>query len=274
MPDASPRIAFQGEFGAFGEEATRALFGADVNALPHPTFRAVFEAVAQGRVDGGVVPVENAIAGPVVDNLDLLLEFQPPLAGEWVLRVRHCLLAPPGLALADLERVLSHPQALAQCASYLRTQGLHPVPESNTAAAAKRVAQERPPRTAAIASLAAARRYGLTVLAEGIEDSPDNATRFLVLGRAPPPNVGTRRKTTLCVSVNDTARGLRDVLGAFASRDLIVTGLFPRPGADTWRAVWLMDVEAAEDSPRLLAALRDARAASTSLRVLGGYATG
>ncbi|RJS16329.1 prephenate dehydratase [Corallococcus sp. H22C18031201] len=274
MADAPPRIAFQGEPGAFGEEATRALFGADVDALPHPTFRAVFEAVTQGRVDGGVVPVENAIAGPVVDNLDLLIEFQPPLSGEWVLRVRHCLLAPPGRALADIERVLSHPQALAQCAGYLRGKGLHPVPESNTAAAAKRVAEELPPRTAAIASLAAARRYGLTVLDEGIEDSADNATRFLALGRARPPNVGTRRKTTVCVSVADTAQGLSEVLAAFASRNLTVTGLFPRPGGGAWRPVWLMDVEAAEDSPRLLAALEDARAASTTLRVLGGYATG
>ncbi|NBD13523.1 prephenate dehydratase [Corallococcus silvisoli] len=270
---ASRRIAFQGELGAYGDEATGAFFGPAVTRVPYPTFRAVFEAVASGAVEGGVVPMESALAGPVAEVVDLLLEFTPPISGELRLRVRHCLLAPPGHTLEGLTHALSHPQALAQCAGWLRGHHLQPVPEANTAVAARRVAQEATPGTAAIASRAAGERYGLTVLAEGIEDSPDNATRFLAVGPAVPPSLGARWKTSVVLTLDNGPGALAGVLGAFAARGVNVARLEARPGGvRAWDYRWCLDVDGAEDSAPVKAALDEARSASTSLQVLGSYA--
>jgi len=150
------RIGFQGARGAYSEEATFSLFGPGVQAVPLPSFRAVFEAVTRGHVDGGVVPVENSLAGSVIENVDLLIEFPVTITGELALHIQHCLLAPAGTALADIERALSHPQALAQCTAFLRQHGITPVPESDTAGAARRLSEQRTPRSAAIASRNAA----------------------------------------------------------------------------------------------------------------------
>jgi prephenate dehydratase len=271
--DAPRRIAFQGERGAYGDEATHAFFGPGVTPIPCPTFRAVFEAVARGDVDGGVVPLESALAGPVAEVVDLLLEFTPPLSGELRLRVRHCLLAPPGHTLERLTQALSHPQALAQCGAWLRRHHLQPVPEANTAVAARRVAREALTGTAAIASRTAAALYGLDILAEDIADSPDNATRFLAVGPAIPPGLGPRWKTSVVLTLDDGPGALAGVLGAFASRGVNVTRLESRPGGvRAWDYRWCLDVDGALDDAPVQAALREARSASTSLRVLGSYA--
>lgn len=271
MAESSPRrIAFQGERGAYGEEALRALYGPGVEAVPCPTFRAVFEAVAEGRVDGGVVPVESSLGGPVAENVDLLLEHDVPITGEMSLRIRHCLVAPPGLTLADIERALSHPQALSQCAGYLRRRGIQPVPEANTAIAARKVAEETPARTAAIASRASAELYGLTVIEEGVEDSPDNYTRFVTLGVGP-PREWKRGKTALAFTVQNESGALYRVLGAFSGRGLEVSRLESRPQRRAWEYVWCLDVDGALEDPRVREAVEAAQAACITLRVLGSY---
>jgi prephenate dehydratase len=267
---ASLRIAFQGERGAYSEEATRTLFGASVEAVPCPNFRAVFEAVASGRVNGGVVPVENCLAGPVSENVDLLLEFSLPITGELSLRIRHCLVAPEGTAMEGLERVLSHPQALAQCAGFLRQHRLTPVPEGDTAGAARRVAEQKSPRTAAIASRTAAGLYGLTVLREGIEDAPDNRTRFVSLS-ALPDLTSTQRKTALALTVENTPGSLHEVLGVFSRRGLNLIRLESRPQRRPWEYVFCLDFEGALEEPRVSEALEEASRLCRSFRVLGSY---
>jgi prephenate dehydratase len=270
MAEPKRRIAFQGEHGAYGEEAVRALYGPDVESVPVLTFRAVFESVAEGRVHGGVVPVESTLGGPVAENVDLLLEHDLQISGELSLRIRHCLLAPPGRTLDGIERAMSHPQALAQCAGYLRRRGILPVPEANTAIAARRVAEEAPPRTAAIASRVAAELYGLAVLDVGVEDSPDNHTRFVTLGPAP-ARAWTRRKTSLAFTVENTSGALYRVLGAFSARGLNVARLESRPQRRAWEYVWCMDVEGALEDARVREAVDAAQAACITLRVLGSY---
>jgi prephenate dehydratase len=270
MAEARRRIAFQGEHGAYGEEAVRALHGPQAVSVPLLTFRAVFESVAEGRVDGGVVPVESTLGGPVAENVDLLLEHDLPITGELSLRIRHCLLAPPGRTLDGIERAMSHPQALAQCAGYLRRRGITPVPEANTAIAARRVAEEAPPRTAAIASRTAADLYGLAVLDVGVEDSPDNHTRFVTLG-LPPERAWTRRKTALAFTVENAPGALYRVLSAFSSRGLNVTRLESRPQRRAWEYVWCLDVDGALEDPRLREAVDAAQGACITLRVLGSY---
>jgi prephenate dehydratase len=266
----SPRIAFQGERGAYSEEATRALFGPEVEPVPSSSFRAVFEAVASGKVDGGAVPVENSLAGPVAENVDLLLEFSIPVTGELSLRIRHCLLAPAGTTLAGLESARSHPQALAQCAGFLRQHGIFPVAESDTAGSARRVAEHAPPRTAAIASRAAAELYGLTVLKEGIEDSPDNHTRFLALG-AVPARTGAQAKTAVAFTLENRPGALHQVLGVFATRGLNVVRLESRPQRHPWEYVFCLDLEGSREEPRVGEALEEAARLCRSFRVLGSY---
>lgn len=266
----SPRIAFQGERGAYSEEATRALFGPGVEAVPCPNFRAVFEAVAAGRVDGGAVPVENSLAGSVLDNVDLLLEFSLPITGELSLRIRHCLLAPEGVALKDVQRVLSHPQALAQCARFLRQHGMTPVPDADTAGSARRLAELKPPNSAAIASRTAAELYGLTVLLEGVADSPNNLTRFVSLS-AIPPLTGDRSKTSVAFTVEHNPGSLHQVLGIFASRGLNLTRLEPRPLRRPWEYVFCMDIEGSLEDIRVSEALDSAANLCGSFRVLGSY---
>jgi prephenate dehydratase len=266
----SLRIAFQGERGAYSEEATRALFGPSVEPVPRPSFRAVFEAVASGQVDGGAVPVENSLAGSVSENVDLLVEFSVPITGELSLRIRHCLLAPAGTTLEGLERVLSHPQALAQCAGFLRQHGITPVGESDTAGSAKRVAQLAPPRTAAIASRAAADLYGLTVLREGIEDSPGNYTRFLSLG-AVPVLTGRQSKTAVVLTLENNPGALHAVLGVFATHGLNIIRLETRPLRRPWEYFFCLDLEGAREEPRMSEALEEAALLCRSFRVLGSY---
>lgn len=267
---SSRRIAFPGERGAYSEEATRALFGPDVEPVPSPGFRAVFEATASGMTDGGVVPVENSLAGPVAENVDLLLEFSVPITGELSMRIRHCLLAPAGTLLTEVQRAISHPQALAQCASFLRQHGIFPVAATDTAGCAKHVAEETPPHTAAIASRAVADRYGLTVLREGIEDSPDNYTRFLALG-AVPALTGSRSKTAVAFSVENHPGALHQVLGVFALRGLNLTRLEPRPLRRPWEYFFCLDIEGSREEPHVGQALDEAARLCRSFRVLGSY---
>ncbi|ADO71440.1 prephenate dehydratase [Stigmatella aurantiaca] len=264
------RIAFQGEHGAYGEQATRALYGPDVEAVPQPSFRSVFEAIVEGHVHGGVVPVENSLAGSVTENVDLLLEFTQPITGELALPIRHCLLVPPGRKLAELERALSHPQALAQCATFLRQHGITPVAEADTAGSARRVAELAPPRTAAIASRIAAELYGLEVLLEGIEDAPDNHTRFVSMG-AVPSQPGAQSKTAVAFTLENNPGVLHRVLGAFATRGLSVTRVESRPRRRPWEYVFCLDVEGSQEEPSVAAALDEAALLCRSFRVLGSY---
>lgn len=175
------KVAYAGEPGAYGEEAALKVPGA-TQVLPCPSFAHVFTAVQGGAADAGVVPVENSIAGPVLE-VQRLLQSSPLTVLERVeLRIRHCLLAPRGVSLASIHRVESHPQALAQCGRFIASHGWETSSTDNTASAAHRLSELRTPGTAAIASRRAADLYGLVVLEEDIADHPTNTTAFVVVG--------------------------------------------------------------------------------------------
>jgi prephenate dehydratase len=176
------RVAFQGERGAFGEEAVTRLLGAGVRAVPRPTFEALFSSVEEGVADCVVAPVENTLAGPVARVRELLDETSLRVEGEVVLRISQCLIACRGATLATVREVESHPVALAQCSRFFRE---HPhvtaVEADDTAASVRRVVARGDVRRAAIASERAARLYGGVVLRAHIADSRENYTRFLLL---------------------------------------------------------------------------------------------
>src|SRR2546430_429731 len=186
----SKKIAFQGEPGAYSEEALF-LLAPDAESQPHREFRDVAQAVLDRRAQYGLLPIENSLVGSIATNFDLIAESGLAIVGEVVSAVHHCLLGIPGVERAALRRVLSHPVALAQCERFLRElSGVEIVAFYDTAGAAAEVARRRDASLGAVAGALAAHRYGLDVVAERIEDEPHNQTRFLLVAReatAPPP---------------------------------------------------------------------------------------
>lgn len=222
------KVAYQGEPGAYSEEAVAVLFP-DAEPAGYPTFRLTFDSLEMGAVEAAVLPVENSSAGVVQEVSDLLWEL-PGLrvVREHIQPVRHCLLGWPG----PVERALSHPQALAQCERYLHSRQIRPVAYHDTAGAARAVAEQRQPGTAAIASKAAARRYGLYVLAEGIQDDSENRTRFVVVEKgepARPRSAASGWKGSIAFVTAHRPGSLAHALECFSRRGVNLTRLDSRP---------------------------------------------
>lgn len=267
------RVAFQGEYGAYSEEATRAIFPQG-QPVPCRTLQDVFDAMAAGTVECAVVPVENSQAGSINDTYDLLLEHHDRLyiVAEYMLRVRHMLLALPGQALGDIRVVYSHPQALAQSERFLATLDAQIEPAYDTAGSARRIAAEGLRGAAAVAGRGAAAAYGLEILAEGIETSQDNYTRFLALARE--PAAAPRTKTSLVMSTRNTPGALYHALGPFAARGVNMIKLESRPSrARPWEYIFYLDVEGDAQHEPLLSALNALHGLTPMLVVLGSYPT-
>ncbi len=275
-------IAFQGETGAYSEEAVQALFAGSL-PKPYPTFEAVFDALARSEVDLAVVPIENSLFGSVHVNLDLLQAHSVWIAGELSLRIRHHLMAQSGTAMADLRRVYSHPQALGQCQVFLRDHLPHaePVPVYDTAGAARMIALSGEPAVAAIASRRAAGEYGLDILASGIETNHHNFTRFLVLSRERQlPETGGARdtpfKTSIVFAMQENVPGaLFKSLAVFALRDLDLLKIESRPLVGRpGEYLFYLDVSGALTDAPLQRALDHLRELTTVMKVLGSYPVG
>lgn len=264
------RVAFQGEPGAYSEEAVVQLFG-EVETLPCAALPQAFDAVASGRADRGVVPIENSQAGSINETYDLLLAHDLVITGELDLRVRHCLLALPGEAREGITRVYSHPQALAQCEAFLTHLGAELVPSYDTAGSAKMIHDRRLTGSAAIASRRAAQIYGLAILAEGIETNASNFTRFIVLDRTAAPR-SARSKTSVVFALHNRPGTLYAALGALATRGINLIKLESRPGRERpWDYLFYVDFDGHADDAVAREALADLEASATFLRVLGSY---
>lgn len=270
-PSTKTVVAYQGEPGAYSQEAIYQHFGELVNTLPCHDFEEIFRAIEEGRATYGLLPVENSQAGSINQAYDLLLDHDLRVIGEVKLRVRHCLLVPPGVTAADIRRVRSHPQALAQCERYLRTRGWEPVADYDTAGAARQLAAASEPHTAAIASALAGRTYGLEVLDVGIEDSPENTTRFFVLGRedAPP---AARNKTSIVFATTHTPGALYHALGEFANRGINLTKIESRPRRNRpWHYVFYVDLEGHYQDLGVGRALSSLLTRAAFVKLLGSY---
>lgn len=273
------RAAFQGETGAFSEEATRVLFGGGVQPVPTSTFEGVFEAVASGEVDRGVIPIENSLFGSVHVNYDLLQANDLWIIGELSLRIRHHLLAMPGTTLGEIRQVLSHPQALGQTQEFLKKNlpQAEVVPTYDTAGSAKMVAESGDPTQAAVASERAAVEYGLNVLAAGIETNHQNYTRFLVLSREKEPmRPGVSYKTSIVWTPTENVPGiLFKGLAAFTLRDINLHKIESRPLVGRpGEYLFYLDVAGSEEDIAIQRALRHLQELAASVKVLGSYPQG
>jgi prephenate dehydratase len=271
---ASP-IAYAGEPGAFAEDAVVATFGQDAPRLPVGSFRDVFEAVTSGTAASGVIPVENLVNGSVREVYDLLLEHDLQILAEVVVPVDLCLAALPGRTLDDVERVYSHIQALGQAERFLRSRQWTLLTTYNTAGAGKFIRDQADAGAAAVLSRRAADAYGLDVLADSIQDVPDNRTRFLVVapaGPAPDRVEGRASRTTIAFGVRNEPGTLLAALQVFAARSINLSKLESRPSrAAAWEYVFWADLDAHSQEPECAAALEGLARFATMVRVFGTY---
>lgn len=266
------RIAFQGIRGAYSEAALLAHFGPSVEAVGFPFSEQVFDAVGSGQVDGGFVPVENSIAGPVGVNNDLLLERSVFATAEAYFPIEHCLLGRTGERVEDVKTVCSHPVALAQCRDFVNRYGMRVVPEYDTAGAAEIVAKRQAPGEAAIASKRCAEVYGLAVLAEHIQTVRNNITRFLAFRRGDAAGSARGEKTSLAFSVHHHPGALLDCLKRFAEHDINLTRLESRPvPTNPFEYVFFVDLLGGLHDRAIEAALVELRSAARHLKVIGTY---
>jgi 3-deoxy-7-phosphoheptulonate synthase len=274
-------VAYQGERGAYGEKAIRHWFAGEVKALPVPEFPSVFEAVLAGKAGFGIVPIENSLTGSIHQNYDLLLQFPDiRIVGEQKIRVEHNLIGLPGTSLADIRRVYSHPQGLAQCSRFMEE---HPEWESvafyDTAGAARFVAEKKSRENAAIASAEAAEVYGLAILKQGVETNVQNYTRFFVIAREADTQQtqGQREKSkaSFCFSVADKPGALFRALQVLADKGLNMKKLESRPiHGKPWQYLFYIDVDLPPDPALFGRCMEELKEVSEDLRVLGMYRAG
>ncbi|CAL1357715.1 unnamed protein product [Linum trigynum] len=280
------RVAYQGLCGAHSESAALKAYP-NCEPVPCDQFETAFEAVEACSVDRAVLPIENSLGGSIHRNYDLLLRHRLHIVGEIKYAVRHCLLANQGVKVEHLKKVLSHPQALAQCEYTLTRLGLVREAVDDTAGAAKHVALEKLEDTGAVASSAAAEIYGLDILAEDIQDASLNVTRFLMLAREPIIAGNDRPfKTSIVFSLEEGPGMLHKALAVFAERQINLTKIESRPmrwssltspGVDgnglqkCFHYLFYADFEASMASDDAKMALQDLEKLATSLRILGSY---
>lgn len=270
MTDGQPIVAFQGEHGAYSEQAVRQHFN-DPVTLPCRTFIDIIDSLQSGRATFGMLPVENSLAGTVVSAYDLLIDYDLHIQGEVILQVEHCLVAPAGTALADVRYARSHNQALMQCAQTLRRMGLEPVDYYDTAGAARDLAAEPQPGTAAIASALAAETYGLEIVARHLEDEAFNFTRFFVLGREYPARQDPS-KTSIILTTRHVPGALYAALGELARRNINMTKIESRPRRNRpWHYLFYVDFEGHEEDEPVREALLGILKHASFLKVLGSY---
>lgn len=283
IPKSHITVAYQGESGAYSEQAALEFFGADAHPQPKQSFDEVFDAVTAAQCMFGVVPAENSLGGSIHRNYDLLMRHNLHIVGEVIVRVRWYLYTLPGVQLGDIKRVMSHWQALAQTEQSLAR--LLPQAEReqvyDTAGSVKLLAEEGRRDTAAIAGIRAHALYGLPILLSGIEDDPTNYTRFIVLSRDSIPNPspqeegrreGVVHKSSIVFATRNEPGALFKSLAAFALRDIDLTKIESRPlQGSPWEYLFYMDFVGHAEGPRCRRALDHLREFATILRVLGSY---
>jgi prephenate dehydratase len=271
----NPRVAFQGEPGAFSGEAARKLLGHEVELIPCETFEKMFAEVEGGSSDYCLAPIENSLFGSVHQNYDLLLKHSLRIVGEINLRIIHNLIAAPGTKIDDVKRVYSHPVALGQCRRFLSGRHeMRPVAAYDTAGSVKLIMESREAGAAAIASAAAAEVYGALILVPGIEDDQANFTRFWLLARedACAETPTDADKTSIVFSLENRTGSLYRAMAVFALRDIDLLKIESRPLIGRpWEYSFYLDFIGAPTEPRVCNALAHLREFATSVKVLGSY---
>jgi len=269
------KIAFQGEPGANSDTACRNMFP-DMEPLPCPTFEDAFNAVETGKADLAMIPIENTIAGRVADIHHLLPESRLHIVGEYFLPIHFQLMALPGVDMSEIKAVYSHIHALGQCRKVIRRHRWKPMVAGDTAGSARMVAEEKVRSHAALAPRLAAELYGLEIIAENVEDTDNNVTRFVVLAKE---KVWAERRspdqqmiTTFIFRVRNVPAALYKALGGFATNGVNMTKLESyQLGGKFFSSLFYADVQGHPEDRNLTLALEELRFFSREVRILGVY---
>jgi len=268
------RVAFQGELGAFSQQAAHRIFGPHLQPLPCLAFEDVFRRLVRGKADFAVIPIENSLAGSIHQNFDLLAKHSLESIGETYVRIEHHLIANPRARMADIRQVYSHPVALAQCRTFLGSlRAAEEVSFYDTAGSVKFIRDKHLSNAAAVASADAARMYGMKILKRNIEDDRENYTRFLALARrGRVPHGGA--KTSLVFSLRNEPGALFKALSVFALRDINLTKIESRPiRGRRWEYLFYVDLQSDIRSRQCVNALRHLQEMTAYFKVLGSYPT-
>jgi chorismate mutase/prephenate dehydratase len=271
-----PTVAFQGEKGAYSEIAIRSHFVQNVTSIPCRTFYDVTELVRKGKVDFGVLPIENTIVGSIAHTYDLLLETRLNIVGEMIIPISHCLLSYTKIASKSIKKIYSHPAALSQCEVFLRKfEKCDVIPTYDTAGSAKMIAEGKLSDTACIASEKAAEIYGLIILKSKIEDYPNNQTRFVVISETPvqPSDIANKpAKTSVVFDTLDQPGMLYQCLGIFDEYKINLTSLESRPHkSEPWKYHFFVDLEGVYFTETTANALDEIKKKTGFLHILGSY---
>jgi prephenate dehydratase len=276
MPEKTNLIAFQGEPGANSDTASRDMYPS-MEPLPCPTFEDAFVAVESGKADLAMIPIENTIAGRVADIHHLLPESRLHIVGEYFLPIHFQLMVLRGAKMEGIKAVYSHIHALGQCRKVIRKHRWKPVVAGDTAGAARIVAEEGDPSKAALAPSLAAELYGLDIVAENVEDTDNNVTRFVVLSKqkqwATRADPAEKMMTTFVFRVRNVPAALYKAMGGFATNGVNMTKLESyQLGGKFFSTQFYADIEGHPDDPNVTLALEELGFFSREVRILGVYA--
>jgi prephenate dehydratase len=272
--------SFQGELGAFSQQAIRQLLGPEAIPMPHQRFEEAFKALRDKKVSAAVIPIENTLHGSVHENYDHLLNFDLEIVAETSVRIVHNLITCPGVPFSKVTKVYSHPVALTQCLRFFENNPqVERVPFYDTAGSVKMILEQKLPDAAAIASSLSAEIYGGKILKKSIEDDRENHTRFFLL--RPPGQVKTKPedhahwKTSIVFTTRNTPGSLFRGLAAFALRDISLAKIESRPRrGKPWEYLFYVDIHAHIEEPRVKNAIAHLGELADMIRVLGCYPKG
>jgi len=266
------KVAFQGEKGAFSEEAALKFFDKNIENLGFETLNEVFEAIEKKKADFGIVPVENSIEGTVRKGYELFLNYNVNPFAEVIHRISHCLISLSGESLKSIRVVYSHPQALGQCSKFLEKQKYKTIPFYNTAAAVKMIKEKKLKHTGAIASERAGKIYKMKILKKRIENNPQNYTRFLVITKDKKTIPTGKDKTSVIFTLKHIPGSLFKSLEVFAKKNINLTKIESIPISDKpWEYNFLVDFEGHVEDKKVSLALEELKTKTTFLKVIGSY---
>jgi len=270
--EKNARVAFQGERGAFSEEAAVKLLGEEITLVPRPTFEAAFNAIADRAADYILAPIENSLAGSVHRSFDLLVDSPLNILAEVIIPIAHNLIAAPGVKFEEITVVESHPVALAQCEQFFSAHPrLKRIATEDTAGSVRDVVASGDRSRGAIAGRRAAEIYGGAILREHLEDNCENYTRFLLLSDSA-NSAADADKLSLVFQLDHRPRALYNALEPFARRNLNLMKIESRPvHGRPWQYRFYLDLQASRRDPEVAAALRELESLVVELRILGSY---
>lgn len=272
LPVKGKKVAYQGLEGSYGHAAALKYFGVEANLYHVRSFEDLMTAVRDGEADYSVMPIENSSAGAVTDNYDLLLKYNNYIAAEIFVPINHMLLGTPDADIQDIERVYAHPQALMQSSEFLNARPeWQQISLENNAVAAKKVADDKDRTQAAVAGAAAGRLYGLKPLAESINHSKTNTTRFLILSREPVYRENAE-KVSLCFELPHKSGSLYNMLGNFIFNHVNMRMIESRPIPErNWEYRFFVDIEGNLQDAGVINALHGIEQEASFMRILGNY---